>query len=188
MKNYLIFPPTQYFLSQDLSGERDFNLWDILSLELVMCIRAKCVLYDHIALTLGSLDLKRLTDWEKHVCWPLLSRALHTGPAWNCFQEWLGLECWQEISIWAQPSVKLNYWQSETGIVRSRSWSRQNNLFEWKPQTCHSTVYLARSGWEPLSVCLSTFSAWVLLGLKGWALGLPQWEAQCLSDKIEDHW
>lgn len=156
------------------------------SLELVMCIRAKCVLYGHIALTLGSLDLKRLTDWEKHVCWPLLSRALHTGPAWNCFQEWLGLECWQEISIWAQPSVKLNYWQSETGIVRSRS--RQNNLFEWKPQTCHSTVYLARSGWEPLSVCLSTFSAWVLLGLKGWALGLPQWEAQCLSDKIEDHW
>lgn len=115
------FSPTQYFLSENLSGERDFNLWDILSLELVMCIRAKCVLYGHIALTLGSLDSKRLTGWEKQVCWPLLSRALHTGPAWNCFQEWLGLECWQEISTWAQPSVKLNFWQSETGIVRSRS-------------------------------------------------------------------
>lgn len=141
MKNYLIFAPTQYFLPQDLSGERDFSLWHILSLELVMCIQAKHALYGHIALNLGSLYLRRLTDWGRHVCWPLISRALHTGPAWNCFQEWLGLECWQEISIWAQPSVKLNYWQSETGIVRSR----QNNLFEWKPQTCQSKVYLTCS-------------------------------------------
>lgn len=64
MKNYLIFPPTQYFLSQDLSGERDFNLWDILSLELVMCIKAKCC----------SLRSYRFEPWQ-----PRLEEAYRLG-------------------------------------------------------------------------------------------------------------
>lgn len=41
-----------------------------------MCIKAKCALYGHIALNLGSLYLKRLTDWERHVCWPLLFKIV----------------------------------------------------------------------------------------------------------------
>lgn len=126
----------------------------------MLCVKAECVLLcSRIALNLGRLCSRRRRNWVQHACWPLISRVLPTGLARNCFQEWLGLECWQEISIWAQPSVKWNYWQSETRDCAKPA--EQLVCMEATSLSLQGVPHSVR-GREPLSVCLRTRTTYLL--------------------------